>query len=139
MKKRVGIIGGGASGLFAACQLRRLSGGSDIEVTVLEKNSVPGKKLILTGHGRCNITNRKDVNKLKEGYHDADKFLYPALREFGPEDTVRLFENEIGLETGLFPISQAAQRQSVTAPLRASGRPRNLRSTRPRASSRSII
>ncbi|MBR4914317.1 MAG: aminoacetone oxidase family FAD-binding enzyme [Clostridiales bacterium] len=114
MKKRVGIIGGGASGLFAACQLRRLSGGSDIEVTVLEKNSVPGKKLILTGHGRCNITNRKDVNKLKEGYHDADKFLYPALREFGPEDTVRLFENEIGLKTKeednnrIFPVCDSA-------------------------------
>ena len=114
MKKRIGIIGGGAAGLFAACQLKRLSCGSDIEVTILEKNSVPGKKLILTGHGRCNITNRKEVNKLKEGYHDADKFLYPALREFGPEDTVRLFENEIGLKTKeednnrIFPVCDSA-------------------------------
>ena len=114
MKKRIGIIGGGAAGLFAACQLKRLSSGSGIEVTVLEKNSVPGKKLILTGHGRCNITNRKDINRLKEGYHDADKFLYPALREFGPEDTVRLFENEIGLKTKeednnrIFPVCDSA-------------------------------
>ena len=98
MKKRIGIIGGGAAGLFAACQLKRLSGGNDIEVTLIEKNPVPGKKLILTGHGRCNITNRKEINKLKEGYNDADKFLYPALKEFGPEDTVRLFESEIGLK-----------------------------------------
>ena len=62
MKKRIGIIGGGAAGLFAACQLKRLSGGSDIKVTLIEKNPVPGKKLILTGHGRCNITNRKEIN-----------------------------------------------------------------------------
>ena len=66
MNKRIGIIGGGAAGLFAACQLKRLSN-SPIDVTVLEKNSEPGKKLTLTGHGRCNITNRKDISKLKEG------------------------------------------------------------------------
>ena len=88
MKKRIGIIGGGAAGLFAACQLKRLKGDADVEVTLIEKNSIPGKKLILTGHGRCNITNRKEISRLKEGYHGADKFLYPALKEFGPEDTV---------------------------------------------------
>ena len=88
MNKRIGIIGGGAAGLFAACQLKRLSN-SPIDVTVLEKNSEPGKKLTLTGHGRCNITNRKDISKLKEGYHEAEKFLYPALKEFGPDDTVQ--------------------------------------------------
>ena len=114
MKKSIGIIGGGAAGLFAACQLKRLSGGSDIKVTLIEKNPVPGKKLILTGHGRCNITNRKEINKLKEGYHDADKFLYPALKEFGPEDTVRLFESEIGLKVKeednnrIFPVCDSA-------------------------------
>jgi hypothetical protein len=114
MKKRIGIIGGGAAGLFAACQLKRLSGGNDIDVTLIEKNPVPGKKLILTGHGRCNITNRKEINKLKEGYHDADKFLYPALKEFGPEDTVRLFESEIGLKVKeednnrIFPVCDSA-------------------------------
>ncbi len=97
--KRVGIIGGGAAGLFTACQLKRLSGGKDIDITVIEKNSVPGKKLILTGHGRCNITNLKDPSVLKKGYHEAENFIYPALREFGPEDTVRFFEDELGLKT----------------------------------------
>ena len=114
MNKRIGIIGGGAAGLFAACQLKRLKGAGDIEVTLIEKNSIPGKKLILTGHGRCNITNRKEVNRLKEGYHDADKFLYPALKEFGPEDTVSFFENEIGLKVKeednnrIFPVCDSA-------------------------------
>ena len=113
MNKRIGIIGGGAAGLFAACQLKRLSN-SPIDVTVLEKNSEPGKKLTLTGHGRCNITNRKDISKLKEGYHEAEKFLYPALKEFGPDDTVSFFENELGLKTKeednnrIFPVCDSA-------------------------------
>ena len=114
MSKNIGIIGGGSAGLFAACQLKRLSGDNEIKVTILEKNTVPGKKLTLTGHGRCNITNRKDISKLKEGYHEAEKFLYPALREFGPEDTVSFFENGIGLKTKeednnrIFPVCDSA-------------------------------
>lgn len=113
MKKRIGIIGGGAAGLYAACQLKRLSQ-SPVEVTVIEKNSEPGKKLTLTGHGRCNITNRKDISVLKEGYHEAEKFLYPALKEFGPDDTVSFFENEVGLKTKeednnrIFPVCDSA-------------------------------
>ena len=84
---RIGIIGGGAAGLFTACQLKRLASDAGNEITVIEKKYIPGIKLTLTGHGRCNITNRKDINELKKGYHEADKFLYPALKEFGPEDT----------------------------------------------------
>ena len=113
-KNRIGIIGGGAAGLFAACQLKRLSGSSDIEITVLEKNPVPGKKLTLTGHGRCNITNRKDPSVLKNCYHEAGNFIYPALKEFGPEDTIRFFENDLGLKTKeednnrIFPVCDSA-------------------------------
>lgn len=114
MKKRVGIIGGGASGLFTTCMLKYLSGNGDLEVTVLERNSVPGKKLTLTGHGRCNITNRKPATELKKGYHEAGNFLYPALKEFGPEDTVRFFEEHLGLKAKeednnrLFPVCDSA-------------------------------
>ena len=114
MSMRIGIIGGGAAGLFAACQLKRLSGSSDIEITVLEKNPVPGKKLTLTGHGRCNITNRKDPSVLKNCYHEAGNFIYPALKEFGPEDTIRFFENDMGLKTKeednnrIFPVCDSA-------------------------------
>ena len=114
MSMRIGIIGGGAAGLFEACQLKRLSGSSDIEITVLEKNPVPGKKLTLTGHGRCNITNRKDPSVLKNCYHEAGNFIYPALKEFGPEDTIRFFENDLGLKTKeednnrIFPVCDSA-------------------------------
>ena len=116
MKKHIGIIGGGAAGLFAACQLKRLSEGSDMEVTLIDRNPVPGKKLILTGHGRCNITNRKDASQLKKCYHEAEKFIYPALKEFGPEDTMSFVENELGLKlkeeenNRIFPVCDSAVR-----------------------------
>lgn len=112
--KKVGIIGGGAAGLFAACQLKRLSGGKDVDITVIEKNPVPGKKLTLTGHGRCNITNRKDPSELKKGYHEAENFIYPALKEFSPEDTIKFLEEELGLKTKeednnrIFPVCDSA-------------------------------
>ena len=114
MLKRIGIIGGGAAGLFAACMLKRYAAGPDIDISIIEKNPVPGNKLILTGHGRCNITNRKPASELKKGYHEADRSLYPALKEFGPEDTIRFFEDELGLKTKeednnrIFPVCDSA-------------------------------
>lgn len=113
---RVGIIGGGAAGLFAACQLKRLKESGDIKATVIDRNPVPGKKLILTGHGRCNITNRKDASALKKCYHEAEKFIYPALKEFGPEDTMSFIENELVLKlkeeenNRIFPVCDSAVR-----------------------------
>ena len=111
---KAGIIGGGAAGLFAACHLKRLLGDKELDVTLIEKNPVPGKKLTLTGHGRCNITNRKDPSVLKNCYHEPGNFIYPALKEFGPEDTIRFFENDLGLKTKeednnrIFPVCDSA-------------------------------
>lgn len=113
-KISVGILGGGAAGLYAACCFVKFLGGRDIEITIIERNSIPGKKLILTGHGRCNITNRKDPSDLKKGYHEAENFIYPALREFGPEDTIRFFEDDLGLKVKeednnrIFPVCDSA-------------------------------
>ena len=114
--KRIGIIGGGAAGLFAACLFKKYSGDESFDVTLLEKNEIPGKKLILTGHGRCNITNLKPVSELKNGYHEAGNFIYPALKEFGPEDTIAFIEKDIGLKTKeednnrIFPVCDSAAR-----------------------------
>lgn len=114
--KKIGIIGGGAAGLFAACLLKKFSGDQILDVTLIEKNEIPGKKLILTGHGRCNITNRKPASDLKNGYHEADNFIYPAIKEFGPEDTISFIENDIGLKTKeednnrIFPVCDSAAR-----------------------------
>ncbi|MBO4425789.1 MAG: aminoacetone oxidase family FAD-binding enzyme [Clostridiales bacterium] len=121
MSIRIGIIGGGAAGLFAACQFKRLASGKDIDVTLIEKNSIPGIKLTLTGHGRCNITNLKDISDLRNGYHEAGNFLYPALRQFGPKDTMRFVENDLGLplkeedNNRIFPVcdSAAAVRDAI--------------------------
>ncbi len=116
MSISVGIIGGGAAGLYTACQLKRLNNGKDISVTLIEKNSIPGKKLILTGHGRCNITNLKDTSLLKKGFHEAENFIYPALREFGPADTMSFVQNELGLKlkeeenNRIFPVCDSAVR-----------------------------
>ena len=116
MKKRVGIIGGGAAGLFTACMLKRFSDGEDLDITLLEKSPVPGKKLTLTGHGRCNITNRKNASVLKDCYHEAGNFIYPALKEFGPDDTIEFIEKHIGLRTKekdnnrIFPVCDSAVR-----------------------------
>lgn len=110
----VGIVGGGAAGLFAACQLKRLAVGKDIEVTILEKNQIPGQKLTLTGHGRCNITNRKDPAELKNGFHEAGNFIYPALKEFTPDNTMEFCERELGLKlkeeenNRIFPVCDSA-------------------------------
>ena len=114
MNKRVGIIGGGAAGLFAACRFKALSAGRDVDVTVIEKNSVPGMKLTLTGHGRCNITNRKSASELKKGFHEAGNFIYPALKQFGAEDTMLFIERELGLKlkeeenNRIFPVCDSA-------------------------------
>ena len=100
--------------MFTACLLKHFAGKDDIEVTILEKNPVLGKKLTLTGHGRCNITNRKPASELKNGYHEAGNFIYPALKEFGPDDTITFFETELGLKTKeednnrIFPVCDSA-------------------------------
>ena len=116
MNCRIGIIGGGAAGLFAACQFKRLSYTGSVSVTLIDKNPLPGKKLILTGHGRCNITNLKDASVLRTGYHEAGNFIYPALKEFGPADTMRFFSDTLGLKlkeeenNRIFPVCDSAVR-----------------------------
>lgn len=113
-KVKVGIIGGGAAGLFTACHLKRSGLDDRYEITIIEKTDELGKKLTLTGHGRCNITNRKEISEFKKGLHEAGNFLYPALKMFGPEDTVKFFENDLGLKlkeednNRMFPVCDSA-------------------------------
>ena len=76
------IIGGGASGLFAAVQLAW----QGREVTVVEHMSVPGKKLLITGKGRCNVTNNSGIENVMANIPRNPRFLYSALSRFTPED-----------------------------------------------------
>ena len=98
MSVRVGIVGGGMAGLAAAAFLKREKDlGADVCYTILEKGDRPGRKLLMTGHGRCNITNRKAPAKLKEGYHEAGSYIYKALKAFDPDNAAEFFESVLGV------------------------------------------
>lgn len=104
------IIGGGAAGLFAACFLKE----AKQEFVLLEKNPECGRKLLLTGHGRCNITNRKSPSELMKGYHEAARFIKPALSSFTPDDAVDFIVKELKVplkeeeNNRMFPVSDKA-------------------------------
>ena len=104
--KRVGIIGGGASGLLCAIALKqRLK--DHIEVVILEKQSRVGKKILTTGNGRCNLSN-EDVNPS----HYNTELITEALQQFDSK-ACRLFFSEMGLLTRdenqrIYPYSEKA-------------------------------
>lgn len=84
------VVGGGASGMMAAGRAAE----TGARVLLLEKNKELGKKLKITGGGRCNITNAEDdVHKLLSNYGKAKDFLYSAFARFGVRDTFNFFES----------------------------------------------
>ena len=85
---RVGIIGGGAAGQLAAIYAAR----SGHDVTLFEQNEKLGKKLYITGKGRCNLTNACDRETFFLNVVRNPRFLYSAYSFFGPEDVIRLIE-----------------------------------------------
>lgn len=105
----IAVIGGGAAGLMSAYSAA-LAGGN---VTVFEKNSKSGRKLRITGKGRCNLTNNCDVNEFLQNVPSNPRFLYSALNRLTPSDTMSLFEDfgvELKTERGrrVFPVSDNA-------------------------------
>lgn len=86
---KVAVIGAGASGLVAA-GFAALNGH---QVDVFEKNEKSGKKLYITGKGRCNVTNNSDVDVLLNNIVNNPKFLYGAFNSFNSQDTINFFEN----------------------------------------------
>lgn len=106
---KVIIIGAGAAGMMAA--IAAASNGHD--VTILEKNGKAGKKIYITGKGRCNITNACDVEELFNNVVTNKKFLYSAFYGFTNDDVVAML-NDAGLETKVergsrvFPVSDRA-------------------------------
>ena len=99
------IIGGGPAGLFAAIHCK------DRKVIVLEKNATPGKKLLISGTGRCNLTHDCKLSDFFSHYGQNHRFLKTALHGFTNTDLIRFFEDH-GLETvvdkngKVFPASQ---------------------------------
>ena len=92
MKKRIVIIGGGASGLMAAIQAAR--GGAS--VTLLERNEKPGKKLLATGNGRCNLTNLLQKESCYHG--DQREFAWKVIGGFPADRTIAFFSS-LGIYT----------------------------------------
>ena len=109
MSRRVIIIGGGAAGLMAA-YFAALEGAS---VLLLDKNRIPGRKLRITGKGRCNLTNDCDCPTFMKNIPNNGRFLYSALSSFMPQDVMLFFEKNglpLKVERGrrVFPQSDNA-------------------------------
>ena len=106
MSKRIVVIGGGAAGMMAA--ISAAEGGAS--VTLLEPNERLGKKLNITGKGRCNVTNDSDMAGLLANVPRNGKFLYSAFSRFDGRDAMTFFEG-LGVplkgERGgrVFPVS----------------------------------
>lgn len=104
------VIGGGAAGLIAAGTAAEYAD----KVILIEKNNKLGKKLRITGKGRCNITNACEIEDMIQMYPVNSKFMYSALYTFTNEDIVALLKNygvETKVERGgrVFPVSDDAR------------------------------
>lgn len=103
---KVLIVGGGAAGMFAAI----FAAYNGNEVHIFEKNEKLGKKLFITGKGRCNITNASDMDTLFASVVTNSKFLYSSFYGYTNQDVIDFFEN-IGVATKIergnrvFPVS----------------------------------
>ena len=103
------VVGGGPAGIMAALSARECGD----SVIIIEKNQMLGRKLRITGKGRCNITNTCDFDTLIENIPGNGRFLYSAFSKFSNYDLIDFFER-IGLETAeerggrVFPKSQKA-------------------------------
>ncbi len=108
--KRVAVIGGGAAGMMAAITAAE----AGAEVLLIERNERCGRKLRITGKGRCNITNDCSVAEFMQNVPTNPKFLYAALNRFESSDTMEFFESAgvpLKVERGkrVFPVSDKAQ------------------------------
>ncbi len=106
---RICIIGAGAAGLLAAGMIKELC--PEARVTVFEKNKAVGRKLAITGKGRCNLTNDCEPREILNNVISNPRFLYGAVSAFSPEDVKALFEGlgvPLVTERGrrVFPASQ---------------------------------
>jgi len=106
---KIAIIGAGASGLMCACHLS-----PEHDVTIFDKNDIVGKKLLLTGNGRCNLTNLVTPDEFLKCIPQGAEFLSHAIHNFTPQDTIDFFA-KLGIDTKtennnrVFPISGGAR------------------------------
>ncbi|MBR4831408.1 MAG: NAD(P)/FAD-dependent oxidoreductase, partial [Butyrivibrio sp.] len=104
--KRIAIIGCGAAGMMAALA----AANSSVSVTIFEKNEKPGKKIYITGKGRCNVTNACDGTDFFEHVKRNPRFLYSAFYDYDNNAVMDFFESHgcrLKTERGdrVFPVS----------------------------------
>ncbi|NLY08457.1 MAG: NAD(P)/FAD-dependent oxidoreductase [Tissierellia bacterium] len=87
--KTVAVIGGGASGIMAAISAAE----NGAKVVLLEKNEKIGKKIYLTGKGRCNVTNNKPIDDFFKHIYGNKQFLFSAFKSFDNKDLIRMLED----------------------------------------------
>ncbi|GAA0124837.1 NAD(P)/FAD-dependent oxidoreductase [Clostridium sp. CTA-19] len=102
---KVVVVGGGPAGMMAAISAAKYN-----KVLLIEKNEKIGKKLFITGKGRCNVTNAKDIGEFINHIPTNPYFLYSSLYSFTNEDTMNFFESKgtkLKVERGdrVFPVS----------------------------------
>jgi len=104
------VVGGGVAGMMACSRLS-----SRVKnVVLIEKNNILGKKLRITGKGRCNITNSADIEDFIKNVPTNGKFLYSAFYSFTNDDVIKMFE-DAGVKTKVerggrvFPVSDSAK------------------------------
>lgn len=107
--KKVIVVGGGAAGMMAAISAAKRG----YSVTLIEKNEKLGKKIYITGKGRCNVTNSCEVEEILNQVCTNAKFLYSAIYGFDNHKTMELFEQmqcKLKVERGnrVFPVSDHA-------------------------------
>lgn len=110
--KKIIIIGAGPAGLMSAITASDKYKGN-AQITIIEKNERAGRKLMITGKGRCNVTNNCDVDTLIANTPKNARFLYSAFSKFTPLDVMIFFEdNGVPLKTErgnrVFPVSDKA-------------------------------
>lgn len=107
--KNIIVVGGGAAGILAAIAASK----SGNKVTILEKNEKLGKKIYITGKGRCNVTNASDIEDILKQIVSNEKFMYSAIYTFDNAAIMHLLEEEgcaLKVERGnrVFPVSDHA-------------------------------
>lgn len=109
MTKQVLVVGGGAAGMMAAITAAR----QGAKVTLVERNEKMGRKLYITGKGRCNVTNHTGAREVLEHIPHGNRFLFSVMERFPPEETMAFF-TQLGVplktERGnrVFPTSDRA-------------------------------
>ena len=105
MRDALAIVGGGPAGMMAAIRAAEMLGDGR-RVVLFDKNDRLGRKIYLTGKGRCNLTNRRSWEEFAPHIHPNQGFLKNAFRAFSNEGVIRFFEEELGVPT----VTQQGQR-----------------------------